>query len=115
MKLFFQHIYCANVDSHLLLEKKPNQPAKRPSACESFTRQFALISANKDYIPDIERVNLCVRWGIIVNGALSNEVVAASNRFLLDRGDGPPPAGQGQVQQPLHQQLQPRRGSNAQP
>ena len=145
-----------------IVDKKANQPLKRPSECETFTRQFAMISANKDYVPDADRLVLCRRWGIIEQGISTVPVVTAANRFVLDRGDGPPPAevlvppppqaqggqqqgqqvavvpqaqqggrpptppvGNQQVQQPQNQQaqgqqqpqhqLQPRRGSGAQP
>jgi hypothetical protein len=75
-----------------IVTKRPGQPAKRPSECETYTRQFANVAMSKAYVPDADRVDRMVEFHIIdQNGMLNAAVVAANNRFLTDRGDGPPP------------------------
>lgn len=75
-----------------IVTKRPGQPAKRPSECETYTRKFANVAMSKAYVPDADRVDRMVEFHIIdQNGMLNAAVVAANNRFLTDRGDGPPP------------------------
>lgn len=75
-----------------IVTKKPGQAAKRPSECETFTRQFAVVSMSKAYIPDQERAQRLINYGIMnAAGLLNNAVIQANNRYLMDRGDGPLP------------------------
>jgi hypothetical protein len=52
-----------------------------------------MIFLTKDYVPDADRADLMIGWGIIdQHGNVSPIVAAAANRFMLDRGDCSPPA-----------------------